>query len=79
MNGVAYGILAWLLLRHEGPDSVLAKAYRNDHKMIGSVVAYAAALVAVWFMPVVSLALYAAVALTWLVPDTRIEKALKLS
>jgi uncharacterized membrane protein len=64
MNGVAYGILAWLLLRHEGPDSVLAKAYRNDHKMIGSVVAYAAALVAVWFMPVVSLALYAAVALT---------------
>ncbi len=79
MNGVAYGILAWLLLRHEGPDSVLAKAYRNDHKMIGSVVAYAAALAAVWFMPVVSLALYAAVALTWLVPDTRIEKALKLS
>ncbi|MEP6829579.1 MAG: TMEM175 family protein [Rhizomicrobium sp.] len=78
MNGVAYGILAWLLLRHEGPDSVLAKAYRNDRKMIGSVVAYAAALVAVWFMPAVSLALYAAVALVWLVPDTRIEKALKI-
>ena len=77
MNGVAYGILAWLLVRHEGPDSALARAYRNDRKMMGSVVAYAAAIAAAWFLPALSLALYAAVALAWLVPDVRIEKALQ--
>jgi len=78
MNGVAYGILASLLVRHEGPDSVLALAFRNDRKMIGSVVAYAAAIASAWVLPVLSLALYAAVALAWLVPDRRIEKALHM-
>jgi uncharacterized membrane protein len=79
MNGVAYGILAWRLVRHEGPDSVLARAYRNDRKMIGSVVAYGIAIAAAWTLPVASLALYAAVALAWLVPDRRIEKALHMT
>jgi uncharacterized membrane protein len=76
MNGVAYAILASLLVRHEGPDSVLARAYRHDHKMLGSVIGYALALVVVWFLPALALALYAVVALAWLVPDRRIEKAL---
>lgn len=78
MNGVAYGILAWRLVRHEGPESTLARAYRNDRKMIGSVVAYAAAIASAWTLPELSLALYAAVALAWLVPDRRIEKALQM-
>jgi len=78
MNGLAYGILARLLVRHEGPDSVLARAFSNDRKMIGSVAAYAVAIAAAWFLPVLSLALYAAVALAWLVPDRRIEKALQM-
>ncbi len=79
MNGAAYGILAWRLVRHEGPDSVLARAYRNDRKMIGSVVAYGIAIAAAWVLPVLSLALYAGVALAWLVPDRRIEKALHMT
>ena len=78
MNGVAYGILARLLVRREGPDSVLARAFGNDRKMIGSVVAYAVAIAAAWVLPVLSLALYAAVALAWLVPDRRIEKAMQM-
>jgi uncharacterized membrane protein len=79
MNGLAYWILAGLLVRHEGPDSVLAQAFRHDIKMAGSVVAYAVAIAAAWFEPLLSLALYAGVALSWLVPDRRIEKALKIS
>ena len=78
MNGVAYGILARLLVRHEGPDSVLARAFSNDRKMIGSVAAYAVAIAVAWMLPVLSLALYAAVALAWLVPDRRIEKSLQM-
>jgi uncharacterized membrane protein len=79
MNGVAYGILASLLVRHEGPQSLLAQAFRNDRKMIGSVAAYAIAIAAAWALPILSLALYAGVALAWLVPDRRIEKALHMT
>ena len=75
MCGLAFGILARLLVRHEGPDSVLGKALGRDGKTLGSVVAYAVAIAAAPFVPLVSLALYTAVALAWLVPDRRIEKA----
>ncbi|MES2294004.1 MAG: TMEM175 family protein [Pseudomonadota bacterium] len=78
MCGVAYWILARLLVRHEGPDSVLARALGRDTKSIGSVVAYFAAIAAAPFAPFVSLALYAAVAAVWLIPDRRIEKVLDL-
>jgi uncharacterized membrane protein len=76
MNGAAYYILALRLVRHEGPDSVLARAFGRDEKTLGSVAAYAAAIAAAWFWPAVSLVLYAGVALAWLVPDRRIEKAM---
>jgi uncharacterized membrane protein len=79
MCGAAFGILARLLVRHEGPDSVLAKALGRDGKTLGSVMAYAAAIAVAPFAPLVSLGLYAAVALVWLVPDRRIEKALDLT
>ncbi|MGZ5929960.1 MAG: TMEM175 family protein [Rhizomicrobium sp.] len=78
MCGVAYWILARLLVRHEGPDSVLARALGRDTKGIGSVVAYLAAIAAAPLAPFVSLALYAAVAAAWLIPDRRIEKVLDL-
>jgi uncharacterized membrane protein len=78
MCGVAFAILARLLVRHEGPDSVLAKALGKDGKTLGSVAAYAAAIAVAPFLPLVSLGLYAAVALAWLIPDRRIEKALDL-
>jgi uncharacterized membrane protein len=78
MCGVAYSILAQLLVRHEGPGSVLARAFGRDIKGMGSVVAYLAALVVVPFAPLVSLAIYACVAAAWLIPDRRIEKALNI-
>ena len=41
-----------------------------------SLIAYLAAIVAAFFVPYVSLALYAFVALIWLVPDRRVERAM---
>jgi uncharacterized membrane protein len=41
-----------------------------------SLVAYLAAIVAAFFIPYLSLALYALVALIWLVPDRRVERAM---
>ena len=76
MCGVAYSILARLLMRHEGPGSVLAKAIGADRKGNASIVAYAAAVLISPFLPLASLAIYSLVAVAWFVPDRRIEKAL---
>src|SRR6185503_12788116 len=63
MCGFAYSILVRLLMQHEGPGSVLAKAIGADRKGNASVVAYALAILASPFQPLVSLAIYALVAL----------------
>ena len=76
MTGAAYMILARLLVKHEGTESVLARAMGRDTKTMLSLIAYLAAIVAAFFVPYVSLALYAFVALIWLVPDRRVERAM---
>ena len=78
MCGVAYSILVRLLIRHEGPGSVLSRAIGGDFKGNASVVAYLVAIAASPFSPLVSLGIYGLVALSWLVPDRRIEKAMHL-
>jgi uncharacterized membrane protein len=77
LTGAAYMILARLLVLHEGPGSVLARAMGRDTKTILSLIAYLTAIVAAFFAPYVSLALYALVALIWLVPDRRVERAME--
>ena len=76
MCAIAYSILARLLMRHEGPASVLAKAIGADRKGKASLIAYAAAILISPFLPLASLAIFALVAVVWFVPDRRIEKAL---
>jgi uncharacterized membrane protein len=76
MTGAAYLILARLLVLHEGPHSVIARAFGYDGKTISSLAAYLAAIAAAFFVPYLSLALYTAVALAWLIPDRRIERAM---
>ncbi|HSM94778.1 MAG TPA: TMEM175 family protein [Rhizomicrobium sp.] len=76
LTGAAYMILARLLVLHEGPHSVIARAFGSDLKTLLSLLAYLAAIAAAFFAPAVSLALYALVALAWLIPDRRIERAM---
>jgi uncharacterized membrane protein len=76
LTGAAYLILARVLVRHEGPGSVLARAFGYDLKTLLSLAGYLAAIVAAFFMPALSLVLYAAVALAWLIPDRRVERAM---
>ena len=77
MNAIAFGILAKLLIVHEGPDSALARAIDGDPKGSISLGFYAAAIAMAFVLPAVSLCCYVAVALMWLVPDPRIERTLK--
>jgi TMEM175 potassium channel family protein len=76
MPGCAYYLLVRAMLRVEGPQSTLARAVGRDLKGKGSLVVYAAGVAIALVEPRVAIALYVAVALIWLVPDRRIEKAL---
>jgi len=70
-------VLQQTIVRNEGPDSILAIATGRDRKGRLSAMVYALAIpTALFFSPAVAGAAYAAVALVWLVPDRRIERAL---
>jgi uncharacterized membrane protein len=77
MDAVAYYILQGRILRHHGPDSLLAKALGSDLKGKGSLVLYFAAILLCFVNSLLAGIIYAAVALMWLVPDKRIEAAYK--
>jgi uncharacterized membrane protein len=74
MSGVAYYILTTTLIRHHGPESGLRAAVGNDFKGMISVVMYVIAITVSFANHWVSLAIYVAVTLMWLIPDPRIEK-----
>jgi uncharacterized membrane protein len=74
---IAYFILQGMLIRQQGADSLLAKALGSDIKGKISPVFYVLGLATTWFYtPAFGLALFTIVALIWLVPDRRIERAL---
>jgi uncharacterized membrane protein len=74
--GTAYSILVRALLRHHEEGSALARAIGNDFKGRISVAIYAVAIPLAFVTVWIALALYVAVAVIWLVPDRRIERAL---
>jgi len=74
---IAYAILAATLKRLHGPGSTLAQAIGLDLKGWGSIGLYILAIGAAFVWQPLSLALYVAVAIIWLVPDRRIERALR--
>jgi uncharacterized membrane protein len=76
MAGFAYWILARAIIRADGADSLLAKAIGKDSKGSASVVFYLVAIPLTFFNEWIAAAIYVGVALIWLVPDRRIEKAL---
>ena len=70
---IAYTILQATIIRHEGANSRLARAVGKDVKGKISTFLYASAIPLAYVHPAISGALYATVALMWLVPDRRIE------
>jgi uncharacterized membrane protein len=77
MAAIAYWILQQLIIAAQGPDSLLKKAVGGDWKGKLSPFVYVVAILAAFKAQWISQALYAAVALVWLVPDKRIENALR--
>ena len=77
--GVAFSILVRTLLRRHPGDSALARAIGSDFKGNVSVVAYVVAVAVALVQPGMACAVYVVVALLWLVPDRRVERALSES
>jgi uncharacterized membrane protein len=77
MSAIAYYILVRTLIAAQGEGSVLAIAIGSDVKGKSSLVLYAAAVPLALVNSSISLTLYVVVAIMWLIPDRRIEKALR--
>lgn len=76
-SAIAYFVLQNLIIKSHGDNSILKKALDKDVKGKISPVLYLLGIsfsfISVWISGV----LYIVVAIIWLIPDTRIEKALK--
>jgi TMEM175 potassium channel family protein len=75
-SAIAYGVLVRCLIGADAPDSRIARAVGRDEKGLLSAVAYAAAIAVSPWVPWLSIGLYIAVALAWLVPDRRMERVM---
>jgi uncharacterized membrane protein len=76
MSALAYTLLQQLIIAAQGPGSLLRRAVGADWKGKASLAAYVVAVPVALAWPAAAMALYVAVALTWLVPDRRIERLL---
>jgi uncharacterized membrane protein len=76
MAAIAYYILQWAIIAHQGPNSLLASALGSDWKGKTSPLIYLVAIPLAFLNPWIASGLYALVALLWLVPDRRIERVL---
>jgi uncharacterized membrane protein len=78
MAALSYWVLQRAIIAAQGPDSMLKKAVGGDWKGNLSPVLYVAGIVASIPSPWLALVIYWSVAIIWLVPDRRIERALGL-
>jgi uncharacterized membrane protein len=77
MAAIAYYLLQCAIIAREGRDSLLARALGRDWKGKLSPVIYLAAMPLAFVSTWISSGLYVFVALLWLIPDRRIERALQ--
>jgi uncharacterized membrane protein len=75
MAAIAYLVLERALISAEGESSAIAKAVGARTKEWISLATYAVGIAAAFvFSPLLSVALYAGVAVMWLIPDRRFER-----
>jgi uncharacterized membrane protein len=77
MAAVAYFILARAIIRREGRDSILARAFGRDWKGKISPMLYVVGIVLSFVHEALAQAVYVIVAVIWLVPDRRIERVVQ--
>jgi uncharacterized membrane protein len=76
LAAIGYSVLVRALIALHGETSALAAAVGRDRKGKLSLILYAAGITLAFVSPTLAWGLYGIVALMWLVPDRRIEKAI---
>jgi uncharacterized membrane protein len=74
LAAIAYTILTKMLILHHGMNSTLADSIGSDRKGKLSLVVYVVAVLLAFRLTRIACALYALVAIMWLIPDPRIER-----
>jgi len=77
MTAIGYIWTQARIIAVNGRDSTIARAVGGDTKGKISLTAYAAGIGLAFVQPWIAAALYAGVALVWLIPDRRIEEELR--
>jgi uncharacterized membrane protein len=77
MAAIAYWILQRSIMSAQGPGSLLRAAVGRDFKGKVSPLLYLVAILAAFFEQWIADGIYVLVALIWLVPDRRIERAIE--
>lgn len=77
MSSISFAIIEKVAVKQEGKESVIAQSMRKNVKEICSSLAYVLGIVASFFITEVAIAIYAIIALVWLIPDRRIEKSMR--
>jgi uncharacterized membrane protein len=76
LAAIAYTILQTVLTRQRGHNAALANAIKRDGKGKLSMLGYMIAIPVAFYWPGIALGIYVGLALVWLIPDRRIERAL---
>jgi uncharacterized membrane protein len=76
MAACAYTILQKAIMHAQGSDSLLGRALGKDWKGKSSIILYIFGIVCAYWQPLLAQAIYAGVAIMWVVPDKRIETQL---
>jgi len=74
---IAYTVLQYTIIAHQGPESKLRAAVGRDVKGKASALLYVAAIPLAFVNHWISLGIFVLVALMWLAPDPRIESRLR--
>jgi uncharacterized membrane protein len=79
-SALAYYVLQQKIIRREGPNCLLSRAIGRDWKGKLSPLLYCLGMASAWWVaPWSGVAIFALVALIWIVPDQRIERAVGLA
>jgi uncharacterized membrane protein len=77
LAGISYNLLQRAIIAVNGRDSAVARATGRDRKGQFSVLGYAIATPLAFVSPWIAIAVYVTIAAVWLIPDRRIERALR--
>jgi uncharacterized membrane protein len=77
MAAISYWILQQTIIATEGPTSTLKSAVGGDWKGKLSPIVYLLAIISTFWVKWIAQALYVLIALIWLIPDRRIERAMQ--